>query len=114
MAQQTKYEVIAIENFKKELKRVAKKYPTILENLAVLITALEQNPSVGTSLGSGFFKIRLAIAAKGKGKSGGARVITNIKVVNRKIYLVSIYDKSTQETITAKELTFLLQQIPKL
>lgn len=40
-----------------------------------------KNPLVGDDLGGGVHKIRMAIADKGKGKSGGARILTlNVKV----------------------------------
>lgn len=51
----------------------------------------------------------MAIASKGKGKSGGARVITNLKVTETTVYLLTIYNKSDKENITDKEL---LKDIP--
>jgi hypothetical protein len=59
---------------------------------------------MGTPLGHDCFKIRMAITAKGKGKSGGARVITHVQVTKEHIFLLSIYDKSEAENITDKEL----------
>jgi len=55
-------------------------------------------------LGNDYYKIRLAITSKGKGKSGGARVITCVKVVVNTTYLVGIYDKSEKESISIKEI----------
>lgn len=52
----------------------------------------------------GCYKISLAIESKGKGKRGGARVITCFQTENNEIYLTSIYDKSEQEEISDKEL----------
>jgi len=54
----------------------------------------------------------MAVASQGKGKSSGARVITNFVVAYSTIYLLSIYDKSEQETLTDKELRELLKYIP--
>lgn len=65
---------------------------------------LVQQPQMGTPLGHDCFKIRMAITAKGKGKSGGARVITHVQVTKEHIFLLSIYDKSEAENITDKEL----------
>jgi len=70
---------------------------------------LEENPIQGTSLGRNCYKIRLSIASKGKGKSGGARVITNIVIADETVYLLSIYDKSDKENLTDKELIELLE-----
>jgi hypothetical protein len=46
----------------------------------------------------------MAISSKNKGKSGGARVITYVRIVDENIYLISIYDKSGIDTITDDEL----------
>ena len=59
----------------------------------------------------GFYKIRLGIKSKGKGKRGGARVITCVKVVAETVFLVSISDKSEQSDIADGELTRLLTEI---
>lgn len=66
----------------------------------------------GTALGNNFYKIRLAIASKGKGKSGGARIITYIKLADTVVYLTSIYDKSEKNTITDRELKQIFKLIP--
>ena len=60
---------------------------------------------------SHFYKIRLAIPSKGKGKSGGARVITYVKVTINSVYLVSIYDKSEDDAITDKELAAIFKSM---
>ncbi|WP_255352066.1 type II toxin-antitoxin system RelE/ParE family toxin [Pedobacter sp. Leaf216] len=51
------------------------------------------------------------MSSKGKGKSGGARLITKIRIVNKRIYLLSIYDKSDQDSISEKELEAVLKSI---
>jgi len=72
---------------------------------------LKQVPDKGTPIGNECFKIRLAIASKGKGKSGGARIITYLSVTDEMIVLLSIYDKSEKEDISDKELLKLLDQL---
>jgi hypothetical protein len=62
-------------------------------------------------LGRDCYKIRIAIASKGKGKSGGARVITCVVVMEKEVYLLYIYDKSEQSDISDKELLQLLDYI---
>jgi len=74
----------------------------------VLIEELEKNPEKGIPLGNNIYKIRLAIASKGKGKSGGARVITYLKTEQGNIYLLSIYDKGRKDTISDKEIEDIL------
>ena len=98
------YKISSIPLFDKQTKRLAKKYPSLKNDLAELIERLANDPEQGTALGNNFYKVRLAIASKGKGKSGGARVITYLKIIETTVYLASIYDKSDKSTITEKEL----------
>ena len=70
------YNVIPIDRFKKEAKRLLKKYSSLKGELLQLERQLSDSPNLGISLGHNVYKIRLAIESKGKGKSGGARVIT--------------------------------------
>lgn len=76
-----------------------------------LLDSLEQDPEQGTPIGNHCFKIRIAIASKGKGKSGGARVIIHVVVTDKSVFLLDIYDKSEQENISEKELAELLKMI---
>ena len=94
-----------------QLKRLAKKFPSLKAEYIALIENLEENPNTGTSLGNNCFKIRLAIASKGRGKSGGARVITHFYIKNNTVFLLAIYDKSEQTDISDKELRELLFEI---
>ena len=106
------YRIVYTDNFERELKRLVKKHRSIHNDLKILIEQLEDNPELGTPLGSNCFKIRLSITSKGKGKSGGARVITQVFVSNKFVYLLSIYDKGDKENIRDKELKKLLVQKP--
>lgn len=63
-------------SFEKEAKRLGKRYPSMKSDIASLCEEIMANPNLGTDLGGGLRKIRMAIASKGRGKSGGARVIT--------------------------------------
>ncbi len=90
--------------FEKQLKRLTKKFPSLKKEFAQLIILLKQNPKQGTAIGNNCYKIRLAIASKGKGKSGGASVITHVQITRTTIYLFSIYDKSEQSDITDGDL----------
>lgn len=105
------YKVEATPSFLVDIKRLSKKYPSLKKDIAELAVLLAENPTTGTPLGKDAYKIRLAITSKGKGKSGGARVITCIKVVTTIVYLVSIFDKSEKENITDKELKQLLKAL---
>jgi mRNA-degrading endonuclease RelE of RelBE toxin-antitoxin system len=105
------YKIIAVPTFRKEVKKLAKKYISLKNDLAVLFKKLEENPSIGTPIGKNCYKIRISIASKGKGKSGGARLITHIVVSEEIIFLLSIFDKSDKENLTDKELEELLKSI---
>jgi hypothetical protein len=105
------FEVATLENFDRQAERLVKKYASLKDELARLVSELKQNPTQGTPLGKSCFKIRLAIASKGKGKSGGARVITHIKVVKSRVYLLTIYDKSEQATIAGRKTDELIADI---
>jgi hypothetical protein len=106
------YSIFSIPIFDRQAKRLAKKYPSLKKDLAGLIEKLTDAPEQGKALGNNFYKIRLAIASKGKGKSGGARVITYVKVVHNKVYLTTIFDKSEKSTLTDKELEQIFNLIP--
>lgn len=106
------YSVKSIEVFERQAKRLVKKYPSLKSELLALIQELKKNPTQGTSLGKNCYKIRLAIASKGKGKSGGARVITNFYISEDAVFLLSIYDKADKDNLTNKELKELLQYLP--
>lgn len=100
----------ALPNFERELKQLKKKYPSVLQDLSSLLADLTENPTQGTPLGNNCYKIRLAIRSKGQGKSGGARVITCVALVKDSLILLSIYDKSAQDTIADEQLRKLRQQ----
>ena len=105
------YKVKFIPKFEKELKRLAKKFPSLKSDFLLLLQSLKENPSQGTALGNECYKIRMAIESKGKGKSGGARVITCFKIVHNTVFLLTIFDKSEQENISDKDLKELLEFI---
>jgi mRNA-degrading endonuclease RelE of RelBE toxin-antitoxin system len=104
------YSVNTLEHFDRELKKLAKKYPSIGTDLKKLVGTLIENPFQGDNLGKDCFKVRVAISSKNKGKSGGARVITCVKITGKTITLLSIYDKSVQTDIADGLLQQLLQQ----
>jgi hypothetical protein len=102
------YSVIPIGRFKKEAKRLAKKYPSLKDDLLELSKTLSRNPQAGTPLGNNAYKVRVAIRSKGKGKSGGARVVTYLITEEKEVYLLLIYDKSEVENIDDKILKKLI------
>jgi hypothetical protein len=82
-------------------------------DFADLIPSLRKNPNQGSPLSQSCYKIRFSITSKGKGKSGGARLITHFLISEETIFLISIYDKSEKENLTDKELDELLKYVHK-
>jgi mRNA-degrading endonuclease RelE of RelBE toxin-antitoxin system len=103
------YKISFTPDFERHFKKLCKKYKSLPSDLANLVTDLRTNPETGTPLGHNLFKIRLKVSSKGKGKSGGARVITFVVHHDRDIFLVAIYDKSEIENLTKSQLKVLLE-----
>ena len=96
------FEVKTTSDFDKSAKSLAKRYRSFKSDLRDLIVSLESNPDQGTELSPGIRKIRMAISSKGRGKSGGARVITFTIIVSEnsgRVYLLDIYDKADYSTV---------------
>jgi hypothetical protein len=102
-------EVIAANSFEKALKQLVKRHASIREDVLKLIEQLEREPTTGKSLGGGVYKVRLAIKSKGKGKRGGGRVITYHIVREWLLFLLTIYDKSDQASISDSEIEALVK-----
>lgn len=107
------YKVIAIPEFRRQLKKLSKKYRSLKTELTVLFEALAETPTLGTPIGNNIYKIRLAIASKGKGKRGGARIITYVQVDDTTVLLLSIYNKGKKDSISDKEIRELLEWYSK-
>ena len=93
--------------------RMSNHYASFKKDFEALIDELEQNPELGTNLGGGLRKIRMKITSKGKGKSGGARVISFTVIVSEQdavLNLLYIYDKAEQPSISNNEIEELLRK----
>lgn len=108
------YIVKLTTRFKKTYKKLSKKYHSLEEDVDNVVSQLTSNPFIGADLGNGVRKVRMAISDKGKGKSGGARIITYVVKTDEEsglVTLLTIYDKNEQETISQKEISALLTEI---
>jgi mRNA-degrading endonuclease RelE of RelBE toxin-antitoxin system len=105
------FSVIPSDRFKKEAKRLIKKFPSLKQELADLSNTLTTEPETGTPLGNDTYKIRVSIKSKGKGKSGGGRVITYVLTDNREVYLLTIYDKSEFDSIDDRTLRTIIASL---
>ena len=105
------YSVVTFPQFDKDVKRLAKKYPSIKSDLKELEAKLSINPRIGDEVVPDCYKIRLAISSKNKGKSGGARVISYVIVKESTVILLTIYDKSEKETVSIGMIKKMLENI---
>jgi len=105
------YNILPTLRFEKELKRLAKKFPSLKKDFSHLIVKLSANPQSGTFIGNHCYKVRLAISSKGKGKSSGARVISYFYMESDTVYLLTIYDKSEKVDLKPNELNDMIDKL---
>lgn len=101
-------------DFLRQIKSLRKKYPSLQHDYDSLLDELTSNPFSGVDLGGGVRKVRMAIASKGKGKSGGARVITyNVTRSEDHIHinLLTIYDKSEISNVSDAYIGSLIKEV---
>ncbi len=103
------FEVELSPNFTKELKRLVKKYPSLKSEIKEIVNQLQENPTQGVHLGNDVYKIRFSIASKGRGKSGGGRIISLVKVIDSVVVLLTIYDKGDIDTIKDHHIQILME-----
>lgn len=108
------FEIRTTPHFERSAKILSKKYRSLKSDLGNLIDSLSQNPMQGDELSPGIRKIRLAIKSKGRGKSGGARVITYTIVTSTEhgsVYLMDISDKADYSTVDVAIIQSMVNEI---
>ncbi len=110
------YKIVVTRNFEKQLKRLAKKFPSIKNDIIIFESSLKKDPKQGIPLGKNSYKIRFTVKSKAKGKRGGFRIITFLEIDFvikdlTNVFLLTIYDKSETDTITNTELRRLIESI---
>ena len=95
--------------FEKSLKRLNRKYPSLKTDYLSFLSELEKNPTMGDEIFPNCRKARIAIKSKGKGKRGGGRVIFYFEIVEDKVILLFIYDKSEMENVQTAFIEQILQ-----
>lgn len=112
-----KVKIDFLPEFMRLAKPLWKKYASFEQDYMQLLEDLRSNPFMGTPLGEGVRKVRMTISSKGKGKSGGARILTYS--VNKesdediKLTLLSIYDKSKISNVSDEYISFLVKELKK-
>jgi len=104
------YEVRVVDEFKKDVKKLFKKYRSIKTDILDLIEKLEEDYTIGIDLGSNLYKIRVKNSDIG-GKSGGYRVIYYTRLTNDRVYLLTIFSKTQKENIDVKSLKPIVDKI---
>ncbi|SEN29911.1 RelE toxin of RelE / RelB toxin-antitoxin system [bacterium A37T11] len=100
--------------FYKKAKRLLKKYKTLQASLSALEQDLLADPKQGANYGANIYKVRLTDESKGKGKSGGFRVITFLVEEHQDgtdIYLITIFDKSEESSITKDDVKKIINSL---
>ena len=102
------------EEFYRQLKRLAKRYRSLADDIDAMQHELMENPEIGVSLGGGKRKIRLGVKSKGGGKRGGIRVITLNVVVDISdtcVNLLTIYDKKEIPNVSDKYIDEIIRNL---
>jgi mRNA-degrading endonuclease RelE of RelBE toxin-antitoxin system len=102
------------EEFYRQLKRLAKRYRSLADDIDTLQHELMENPDAGVSLGGGKRKIRLGVKSKGGGKRGGLRVITLnvvVDITDTCINLLTIYDKKEISNVSEKYIDEIIRNL---
>lgn len=108
------FEIIPTPDFERSFKKLRKRYKTLREDFEEFEKSILNNPYQGVELSPGIRKIRMAITSKGKGKSGGARIITYTMVVSSEsgeIYLIDIYDKEDFSTVDKDIIKHIIKEL---
>ena len=105
------YNVFALDEFKKNTKKLSKRYKKIKLDVLELVNQLELDPYIGTHLFNNCYKIRIPNSSVPTGKSGGFRVITYFINEIGNVYLLTIYSKSDQENIPDSKIVDLLKSV---
>ena len=108
------FDIIPTPDFAKALKALAKRHRSLKEDIREFSQSLKENPFQGDELTPGVRKIRLAITSKGRGKSGGARVITYTVVITEtegSVYLIDIYDKADFSTVDVSVIQAMIEEL---
>ena len=102
--------IVPTPEFVRQVKKLAKSYKQIANDLELLKEQLLKNPKIGTELGNKCFKIRLANSSIPTGKSGGFSIITYYVDHNNIIRLLLIYSKTEKENISDREINEVLKK----
>ena len=108
------FDVIPTPHFERSFKALAKRHRSLKQDIIDFTASLRNNPFQGDELSPGIRKIRMSIASKGRGKSGGARVITYTVIAAENegdVYLLDIYDKADYSTVDTAIIRAIIKEL---
>lgn len=108
------FELHITPGFLKSLKSLSKRHKSLKQDFALFAESLKANPFQGVEISPSIRKIRMAITSKGKGKAGGARIITYTIIASEEdgeIYLIDIYDKSDYSTVDVSVIKSIVDEL---
>ena len=106
-----KFKIILSDEFSTAFKKLKKRHRSLVTDFAKLIESLENGASTGVNLFDDVFKVRMSISSKNQGKSGGARVIVRIQIINDTLKFIYIYDKSDMQNVNDDYLKFIINNM---
>ncbi len=111
-------EIIVTETFRREAKKLIKKYPSLKNELSIFKDSLIKKPDQGKLILENVYKMLIAVKSKGKGKSGGLRVITYLIITKKdderiQVFLLSIYDKYDIENLPEPQINKIISDLQK-
>ncbi len=105
------FNIILTDSFSNHVKQLAKKYLSIKEDYKNFFRICQKIFHQEYTFVKKNLKIKMNIASKIKGKSGGAGVITCLKIEDKRITLLDMYDQKKKDTLTDKEPIALLKKV---
>jgi len=101
------YQNKILPHFKKQLKKLTKKYGNLPNDTITILTNFNKQSSV--FLGNSIYKIRIKSSDINKGKSKGFRLIIFIIELEKIIYPILIYYKGDKENVSKREIKYHLE-----
>ena len=102
------------ETFNKAVKKLKKRFKNIENDCDEFVQSIETTDNLGVDLGNGVYKVRITNSDKKSGKRAGYRLITYLKLIDNKLYLMYIYDKSDLATVSEKQIDTLIKKTTTL
>ena len=98
------------ETFTRAVKKLQKRFKSIEDNCDKFLDNIQCTDDLGIHIGNGIYKVRISNSNKQSGKSSGYRLISYLKLIDKKLYLMYIYDKSDLDNISEKEIDTLVKK----